>query len=1627
MSAVARDGYREAAREKRSQLHCQAQLQAFEGFLWKQSLSKVEQSILDMGMLLTSLWGKSSLPQIASIVCLFLRNRIADVINLFQHLTSVVQEFFQQCTQHPVDPLTEKAPTSVQNVGFFRCVKKFYVYAAALATHGLGAMSMDLHKELHDNQLDDVFKSMDFVGVLVSSGQFVFGRVGAFLKTRKWTTFFHSGNEYEKWGSAVQDVFLEAEKLKAFDCVIDRHGWLQKIKALIEQGEEMLSVMRSVRSSNSEISFVSSTLIRLQSVYVGIKAKVLGQQSRVQPFSVSYAGPSSAGKSTLIRMTHAHFQRVRGRKPSFATAFTVNADANFWDGFESSKTTIIMDDVAAHKENRVQEVDRSVCLVLQVSNTISMFPDMAALDDKGKNPLLADLFIMSTNVEDLGLKWYYNSPYAAARRLKYHVLVTVKPEYQNDLLGLEAEYSESSPVYPDFWLLTVRRAKPIARLGKPTQQDFELEEVATFSNIADYLRWMTGSIRAHFEDQAKVVLCEQRMLSFNGCSTCFLDAASCKCLNSDFIVNEEPVVLQSHTDYERDDPRHWRGFQMQMLEMLAQIFPYERGVSGELMWTNCALAFVRFFASTWLLILLFFSGFYWWLPLTWFCVNFDWLLCLGCQLNETLERYGSVASMFISGLQWAFAAFIHDSAKRMADIGSRVFKALGGTPLILALMAFLTAAGVYAFVARFFPGTEGQPSLQADFGEKVKKGDEPENVWKKPEFVYNIYDAPKLTRSLKGQSIEQIKRQLGLSLVTLHFTDGEKYVESNGFLLGGQFVLMTKHSFPMVEESICEMVCETRRTGATQNFTTMVSVRDVIAVDRELMIVQVVEMTPRKQIIDWIPETRCVEKYNGKAFLLYRKYTGELCVIEADCARMKHKRVNEEDFGLTWFFGGLSEITQLGQCGGLWFLQTEDGPMLVANHVALCGNEAIGIDLTSRTEWLKHHKDISNESIFPIPEAARIGKIGDLHPHAGTNYLESGYVESYGSLTGFRGDPRNSIVPTRIAPLLERDGFESTHAPAELKGYEFKKNHLVEFTTHTTLSPKLVDAVMSVMLEEWIENIPKAALAELRPLPQEDVMNGVEGIKYFDQLDLSTSAGAYHKVPKRQVVEFGPDGEKPFKLKPEVQTNVDALLARYERGEMGNMMFTASAKCEPRTHEKVKAKKTRVFMAGPVEMTVVMRMLYLSFVRMFYIHRDAFESAVGIDATSIEWDRLFKKLTAGDRRMIAGDFKGFDMAFVTRAFTRIFEMIILLYQLNGADPVILLMMRACARDIVFFMVDYFGEVIRVRGKNPSGQSMTVIVNCIFNSFLCRVAWILAHPEFKPEMPADELQRLCREFRPNVKLVTYGDDDVLGVNRSVGWFTHTSMSAALAQIGVVYTHADKTDGERDYVTQEELTFLKRGFRYEEELKAVVAPLDATSLLKNLFLRKVSGVLSEPQHLASKLRETQEGFFFHGRTEFDEWDARVRQYIVELGLGEYFIEQPLLSWDLLVERYHDATKRVDVWEKMISRKYPVLQCKMGRVERCSKCGKSGCRLKESDLRICSRCEHCRFEDWDLNCYHCGDNDICSLCLMPLIEFQGEFFCKKSACANFLTDDGKPICWSSDQIAYLLSTFRTQLAGE
>jgi len=221
---------------------------------------------------------------------------------------------------------------------------------------------------------------------------------------------------------------------------------------------------------------------------------------------------------------------------------------------------------------------------------------------------------------------------------------------------------------------------------------------------------------------------------------------------------------------------------------------------------------------------------------------------------------------------------------------------------------------------------------------------------------------------------------------------------------------------------------------------------------------------------------------------------------------------------------------------------------------------------------------------------------------------------------------------------------------------------------------------------------------------------------------------------------------------------------------------------------------------------------------------------------------------------------------------------------------------ALGYDVSFPVCNFSGDVIEFYGTNPSGHPLTVIVNSLVNSLYMRYAFSLLNPA----------GRTCTNFKQVVALLTYGDDNIMGVSAQAGWFNHTAIQKAMAVIGVEYTMADKGAESVPYINIAICSFLKRSWRYEAELGMYTCPLEIESIHKSLTVWVPSKTVTKYKQMVDVITSANNEFFFHGRELFEKRRTFFSRVLAMEPYSLYVGESTLPSWDTLIERFRRASQ-------------------------------------------------------------------------------------------------------------------------
>lgn len=881
---------------------------------------------------------------------------------------------------------------------------------------------------------------------------------------------------------------------------------------------------------------------------------------------------------------------------------------------------------------------------------------------------------------------------------------------------------------------------------------------------------------------------------------------------------------------------------------------------------------------------------------------------------------------------------------------------------------------------------------------------EKESAWIKPNIPLTPFETSRHTLSLKGKSQQEVEQILFKNVVTLKWDvtkeDGKHLMNSMAVCLGGQLYLCCNHTTPSKSNSVT--IISSEESSVTSNVTTTVADTDIRRFSKhDLCIVKIRNIPNKKKIVNLFASQH-IKCYIGDAMYVGRTEKGHKYQNKVKAVTFTEHYNSVLEITQEMFMGMPAEYTYNGICGCPLLAHTRLGPMILGIHQlgnrTPTGPKRSGAILVTR-EFLETVliNEIIVEPSVPLLDTPTTSNCikGDVDDRSPVNFLNDGQMSVHYGLQGFRASPKSKVSRTMLASALIKRGYNLTVAPPIFHKWKPWYRSLNEMSkADTTMDDIVLTICKQHMVERWltVDDYWKNKLAIYDDF---SVVNGAPGVKFVDKINRDTSAGSPWRKTKRAYLTVLPpsgDVQIPVEFDEEIMERVNARLISYSEGLQTHPIFTASLKDKALPFDKIKIHKIRVFLGSPVDFTIVMRKLLLSFIRLVQMNPLIFESAPGLDAHGIAWEHLYHYLISnGKTRMVFGDYRDYDITMRAHVILFAFEAIVDFHRAMGCSEEHCRMITALSYDIAFALVDYNGTLITLFGKNPSGQALTVIINGIVNCLYVRYCYVKLNP-IKSSLrcePVLEIKSGIEEtsyqiafdtnplalFNEVIKLITYGDDHGIGVKKGFEWFNHTSMRDILAKHGITYTMAEKTRESVPYIHVDECDFLKRRFRFDEDIGHVVAPLEIDSIIQALMIGN-SKSLSDEERAITCINQQLHEFFLHGKEVFTYWRKMLLEIILELDMEIYAQTFPVPTWDQLLERYYASNEST-------------MNMQGADVQICSRCTQDDCILiiYEDESRICRICDHCRFEDIDMDCFYCDLNDHCEMCGLELFIMKDE----------------------------------------
>lgn len=399
-----------------------------------------------------------------------------------------------------------------------------------------------------------------------------------------------------------------------------------------------------------------------------------------------------------------------------------------------------------------------------------------------------------------------------------------------------------------------------------------------------------------------------------------------------------------------------------------------------------------------------------------------------------------------------------------------------------------------------------------------------------------------------------------------------------------------------------------------------------------------------------------------------------------------------------------------------------------------------------------------------------------------------------------------------------------------------------------------------------------------RFLTYEQAIMGTGDDDFMRSINRTTSPGYPYCLEKKsgpgKTFWMGQGDEFDFASPPakRLRQDVTNLIEDCAAGIIRGVVFVDTLKDERRELHKVAVGKTRVFSAGPQHFVVAFRQYFLPFAAYLMHNRIDNEVCVGTNPYSIDWERISRRLKVKGEHVIAGDFGNFDGSLVAQVLWSIFWEIFVPWMSTFVDMEsdygkrTLKICLGLWTHLVHSVHIFKNNVYMWTHSQPSGNPFTVIINCLYNSIIMRIAWIKIMEKKEPKYVS------MKWFRHFVSMVSYGDDNVLNISEQVlHLYNQETISEIMREMKHEYTDEAKTGTIVKSRKLDEIFFLKRGFVFSEELQRTIAPLKKEVIYEMLNWSR--NTIDPNVILMTNIDVAMREIVYHGRHEYQQLKQRI----------------------------------------------------------------------------------------------------------------------------------------------------------
>jgi hypothetical protein len=1397
----------------------------------------------------------------------------------------------------------------LRSAPIFKKLYKFGMYAMSLSLFDSFGLTFE---KMHYSKIETAALKRkfcagpDMLHCLLDTLLFLCERGFQCMKTGNLEPLYHAGSKYDEWVQLAHKLKLQSNFLSnPTPHGINKFTFIAELRDSIEKGEAIQRYASKLEASEKKI--VLGLLNDLKMIQATEITRRAAQRDRKTPFCLLIHGGSSIGKSSFTSILHTHFAKLYDLPLGSEYKYTRNPYDAFWSGFNTQQWCILMDDIAFMKPGG--EMDPSLLEMLQLNNNVPVVPPQADIADKGRTPVWADLVIGSTNAMDLNTHAYFSCPLAVNRRFPYIVNLYPKKEYAKFECMLDP--TKVPPVqpgcYPDIWEIQVMRVEPANSRAKPTGAMAKFTPIARYTDIYTFLDWFHTVTTEHRNVQEKLMSTLNDLNDVKLCPQCKRPIVHCNCSIPYWLHNTTGISPELREKLERIHLENQATQEQTLSTVDEESSSYSSAESIDSEEIDDILTPRPVLPPIDLEVLNAQSTYY----------RFKlWLFTKICTYANVMIFGFFLECFFGDTWKWRLGRYLFTDLTTMRIImkiaGNRVRSFIGTHPVQLQIVKALCITGGFMvlvkILCKMIPCWSEKPQEQ---GVSDSIGVKPEAVFseRKAYYYHDPYSVSQLDVSQTSRAYQAgdlLKRKILGNSATIKTWDGVEHNEKGQFLyryncatnISGHIWMVNAHALPPSETFFLDIIVTTPADTVTSNQSNIKVTPNMYLIipNSDVAFIELKQRPPGYRLSEYFagPELRGI--FSG--VYLGTDRTGMKIINPVEC--IKFGAYDRKTHVVNAWWGKPRTDTVKGQCGMLLYTETSVGPVILGMHVAGAPNTCVSLFITRDMIQLaidKFGKGLERNKI-PISAPSAPRELSDLNKKSSVLFTQQGHANVYGSFTGFRMQPKSNVQDTYIRQAVEKRGYVcKTDKPCmDYRPWWIALQDMAN--TNVSLNSDQLAKVTQEFIHDIHDQLPQSEIDRIVVLDNDTTLNGAPNTPYIEKMNRRTSAGAPYKKSKMHFLIPQQDDPTRMDFSPEIMERIDEIITTYHNGKRFNPQFCGTPKDEPLSQKKIKSGKTRIFCAAEVAWSFVVRKYLLSVIAVIQSNREIFNAAVGVVAQSREWEQTMLYVTKhGKDRMVAGDYAAYDKKMSSIVILAAFDVILDLCVRAGYSEQDLLVVRGIAVDTAFPHVDYNGDLIEFFGTNPSGHPLTVIINGLANVLYMRVAF----DELRPDGFTDP-------FYQCVALMTYGDDNVMSVRNDCDWFNHTTIQYVLAQNNITYTMAEKEAKSVPFIHANDVSFLKRKWRYDPDVQAVLAPLEEDSIHK-MLTKCVPGKTITPKAqavavISTALRE----YFFYGREIFEEKTLLFKEIVAECELEDYVDDSTFPTWESLKNTFWDNSSHV-----------------------------------------------------------------------------------------------------------------------